>query len=101
MDVFRDRGRCRTGLVLCPSGVDTTVEVESDDMFAEMGFGSAVDTSNIHNPEPVCHKDLTLQGKSRSFSMPKITFTKEKMVLAGGSLLLTSGAISYYAWTVP
>lgn len=88
-------------LELCPSGVDTTVEVESNDMFAEMGFGSGIDTSNIHNPEPVCHKDPTISGKSKSFSMPKIAFTKEKMVLAGGGVLLSSGIASYYLWTMP
>lgn len=86
---------------LCPSGVDTTVEVESNDMFAEMGFGSAVDTSGIYNSAPICHKDPTLSSRRPSFSIPSGLITKERMVLAGGGLLLTSGAVSYFAWTVP
>ena len=89
---------------LCPSGVDTSVEVETDDMFASMGFGSSVDTTEIVNEEPICHRDPTLG--SSSFSMPAFSFpqgliTKERMVFASGGLLLSSGIASYYLWAQP
>jgi hypothetical protein len=91
-------------LGLCPSGVDTSVEVETDDMFASMGFGSSIDTTKIVNEDSVCHKDPTLDGSSfsmPSFSLPEGLITKERMVIASGGLLLSSGVASYYLWTIP
>ena len=80
---------------LCPSGVDTSVEVESDDMFGGF-FENSVDTSSIYNPEPICETS----GFHFAFSTANLE-KKDLYMTAGGATLLSLGVVSYYAWLTP
>lgn len=79
---------------MCPSGVDTTVQVESDD-FGAM-FGGGPDISEYYNPAPVCPSE-------GFFFNPD--FSKVDPVVLGtsgvGIALLGAGVLSYYQWVMP
>lgn len=80
---------------MCPSGVDTSVEVESEDMFGGF-FENSVDTSEMYNPEPIC------ETSGFHFSLSTENLDKNGIYMtAGGVTLLGLGVVSYYAWLMP
>ena len=83
---------------MCPSGFPEPTESSEEDFFSVGLFAASEDTSQYHNPEPIC------SSSGFSLSLPSMNFSDDRGVsytLSAGAGLTLAGAVSYYAWVVP